>query len=87
MTNVDLLGIGFKEVPTFTIGKNVLYDLGRNRQLSVSCVGTPNEMLFISEVDSEDRCKVLDAICLHNWDYDGELKLEKVKAIIGVLEG
>ena len=86
MTNQDLLDIGFKEIPTFTIGKNVIYDLGRHRQLSASCVGTPNEMLCITEVDSEDEQKVTDIICLHNWDFDGELKIEKVKAIISILK-
>lgn len=87
MTNKDLLEIGFKEVLTFTVGKSVVYDLGRNRQLSASCVGSLNEMLCICEIDSEDKHKVLDVVCLHNWDYDGELKIEKVKAIIDALKG
>lgn len=87
MTNNDLIKIGFKEIPHFTIGNTVIYDLGRNRQLSASSVGTPNEVLFICEIDSDDKNKITDLICLHNWDYDKELKIEKVKTLINTICG
>lgn len=85
MTNEDLIAIGFKPIPHFTITSSVIYDLGRNRQLSAGCVGTPNEMLWICEIDKDDNKKVTDLVCLHNWDYDGELTVEKVKALINVI--
>lgn len=85
MTNQDLIQIGFKEIPHFTIGNTVIYDLGRNRQLSASAVGTPNEMLFICEIDQNDEKEITDLVCLHNYDYDKELKIEKVKAIINAI--
>lgn len=53
MTNADLIEIGFKELPHPTIMNSVIYDLGRNRQLSVGCAGTPNEMIFICERDKD----------------------------------
>ena len=82
MTNQDLIAIGFKEIPHFTVMNAVVYDLGRHRQLSAGCVGTPNEMVFISEIDADDDRKVTDSICLHNYDYDGYLTVDKIKSII-----
>lgn len=86
MTNDDLTKIGFKEIPHFTIGNALTYDLGRNRFLSASCVGTPNEILFICESDHNDERKITDLICLHNWDHDKELTIEKVKSLIYAIE-
>ena len=85
ITNNDLIELGFKPVPTFTIGNSVTYDLGRGRFLSASSVGTPNEMLFICQHDINDYKKIEDIITLHNYDYDGYLSLEKVKKIIYAL--
>ena len=82
MTNQDLIAIGFKEVPHFTVTNSVYYDLGRNRQLSAGNVGTPNEMLWICEVVDKE---ITDLICIHNWDYDGPLTIEKVKTLIQVI--
>jgi hypothetical protein len=58
MSNQDLIDIGFKPVPTFTVGNCVTYDLGRRRQLSASCVGTANEMLFICELHHEIKDQI-----------------------------
>lgn len=80
MTNEDLIAIGFRPMPNFTILNSVIFDLGRNRYLSAGCVGTCNEIVFISEQD--DKGEVSDCICIHNYDYDGFLTLEKIKCII-----
>lgn len=85
MTNDDLIAIGFKEIPHFTITNAVIYDLGRYRQLSAGCVGTPNEMLWICEIDRQNNKKITDLVCLHNWDYDGALTIEKVKNLISTI--
>jgi hypothetical protein len=85
MENKDLLDIGFKELNHFTIGNSVHYDLGRNRLLSGSCIGTPNEILAIMEVNEENNKKVDAIIILHNYDYDGYLTLEKITTLIKVL--
>ena len=82
MTNDDLILIGFKEIPHFTVSNSVTYSLGRHRQLSAACVGTPNEMLWIVEIDDQDEKNLTDCICLHNYDYDGYLTIDKVKKII-----
>lgn len=85
MTNDDLIKLGFKPIPHFTIQNSVIYDLGRNRHLSAGDVGTPNEMIFIGEIDSEDDKKITDCICLHNYDYDGYVTEQKVKLLIEAL--
>lgn len=85
MTNNDLIEIGFKPIPHPTIGNAVVYDLGRNRQLLASSVGTPNETLFICHVDDEIPTKITDLVCLHNYDYDKSLTIEKVTSLINIL--
>ena len=85
MTNEDLIKIGFTKISHFTIANSVIFDLGRHRQLSAGCVGTPNEMLFICEIDDVDKTKVTDLVCLHNYDYDGYLTIEKVQKLIEVI--
>lgn len=82
MNNQDLILIGFKEIEHFTIGNHIIYDLGRNRHLSAGSVGTPNETLYICETDIDDKKKITDLVCLHNYDFDGYLTLEKVKGLI-----
>lgn len=80
MTKEIALKLGFKEIGHFTVTDALIYDLGRARNLSLSCVGTPNEMLYICEKEQED--KYSDVICLHNWDYDKELTEEKLTTLL-----
>jgi hypothetical protein len=87
MTNDDLIEIGFKKIPHFTIANSVIYPLGRHRHLSAGCVGTPNEMLWICETDDQNETKINDLVCIHNWDYDGVLTIEKVKMLINTICG
>jgi len=82
MTNQDLVELGFKELPHFTIGDIVNYDLGRERMLSALSVGSPNEMLYI--IQSTDS-HIEDAVCIHNYDYDGYLTVEKVTGLINLI--
>ena len=86
MKNEDLIELGFVTITHFTIGNIVTYKLGRNRELSAQSVGTPNEMLFITSHDDKDSKKITDIICLHNYDYDGYLTIDKVKEYIKLLE-
>lgn len=91
MTNDDLIKIGFTPVPHLTGIGSVTYDLGRDRILSAGSVGTPNEMLFIGQLYdstlSNAPGKYSDLICLHNYDYDGYLTIEKVQSLINLLTG
>lgn len=86
MTNEDLISVGFKPMPHYTVANSVVYDLGRDRQLSAGCVGTPNETLFIMELkEDEDNIVISDLVCLHNYDYDGYMTIEKVKGLITLI--
>lgn len=78
----ELIKIGFQEIPHFTIQQSLIYDLGRNRNLSLACLGTPNEMLFIGEADEKNSKLLSDVVVLSNYDYDGYLTLDKIKMII-----
>lgn len=84
MTNEDLIKIGFIETPHFTITNSVTYDIGRRRYLSAGCVGTPNEMLWLCERSDKNETKVNDLVCIHNYDYDGYLTIEKINKIISI---
>lgn len=83
----QIIDLGFKELPHFTIGHNLVYDLGRSRILSVSGLSTPNEFIYISEFKEGSKMEFSDVICLHNFDYDGYLTLEKLKYLIAGIVG
>lgn len=75
---------GFQGLPHFTVSDAMKIDIGRRRQLSLACIGTPNEMLFVLKIDEGNvhpAKKVKDAICIHNFDYDGKLYLHKLQNI------
>lgn len=85
MTNKDLIALGFNPMKHITIGNMVIYSLGRDRHLSASSVGTPNEVMFICE-SNEESGKVSDAVCIHNYDYDGYLTEDRVNKFIELLD-
>lgn len=82
ITEEQALKLGFKKLSHFTVMGSLIYDLGRRRHLSLGCVGTPNEMIFICESDKDNPDVINDLICLHNFDYDGLLSEEKLRSII-----
>lgn len=82
-----LIELGFKELPHSTITSSLTYDLGRNRQLSFGCIETPNEMLYIYEIDEKDPRKITDLVCLKYYDYDGYTSIEQIKTLITFLTG
>lgn len=86
ITQEQLLTIGFNTLPHFTIMNSLIYDLGRHRQLSLGGVGTPNEILFICNIDNENFKKITDIVCLHNYDYDGYITMEKIENLIKYLK-
>ena len=79
----QLIELGFHPLDHFTVGDVLMYELYRNVNLSVSNLGTPNEMVFICESD-KDRKKVTDIVVLHNYDYDGYLTLERLKVFMAL---
>lgn len=82
-----LIELGFKELPHSTITASLTYDLGRRRQLSFGSIQTPNEMLYIYELDDKESRKITDLVCLRNFDYDGYTSVEQIKELITFLTG
>ena len=77
--------LGFAPLPHYTVADALLYQLGRKRHLSAGCVGTPNEMIWICQMNDEDPKKCDDLVCLHNFDYDGLMTEDRLKTLIEVL--
>lgn len=81
--NIDrLIELGFKRLPHPAIGQPLIYNLNRNRVLSIGSFGTPNEVMFICQLNDEDNKKIDDLVCIHNYDYDGYLTEEKISLIL-----
>jgi len=76
--------LGFKQLPHYTVGGNWLIPLGRDRVLSVACVGTPNEMIFITE---EEPPEVKQIIVARNFDYDGKTYVHHLMNLYHALTG
>lgn len=79
------LRLGFKEIPHYTVGGNLNRKLNRRRELSISCIGTPNEMMVLKEKDYNNPKEISDCIVLHNYDFDGYLSVHKLQNIIALL--
>ena len=79
MTEEDLLSIGFVKGEL-----SLKYYLYGKRFISVFCVGTPNEVVYLCYKDSVDI--VDDLVCVHNFDYDGKLTKQKVEHLIKYFE-
>lgn len=62
------------------------YHLSRGRFLSAMCIGGGNECVFLCYKDDEDSEEIDDLICLHNYDYDGRLTIEKMLYLIEYFE-
>lgn len=75
ITEKELIALGFYQLDHFTIQNSFIFDLPNNRQLSIGCLGTPNEMLFITQSDYDDPKKITDVITLHNYDYNKYLTI------------
>lgn len=85
MNKEDLIDLGFKPIPHFTIGGSLIYELARRRHISVSSIGTANESAWLCEVDRDDNRVITDLICIHNFDYDGLLCKDRLSLFISAL--
>ena len=87
MNTDDLIDIGFEPISSFTIMNSFIYKLGRYKHISISNIGTTNEMVWICVRNAQNEKEITDAICIHNYDYDGFLTENKLKTIINVIVG
>jgi hypothetical protein len=84
-TEQELLDLGFYKLPHFTISDSIIFDLPNNRTISVGNLGTPNEMVVLTQSDYDNYKKITDVITLHNYDYHRYITLDKIKEFINVL--
>lgn len=82
MTKESLLKKGFTESPHRVLGAVLTLTIGRNRTLMASSIGTPNEVIFITQKDHNSG--QIDMVCIHNFDYDGPLSENKLDAIVSI---
>ena len=76
-----------KKIPHFTVTNSYTLDIGRNRIVSVGNVGTPNEMIWLCQINDKDKNKIDDLICLRNYDYDGYTHVHTLQNLIHSLTG
>lgn len=88
ITEEWLLRMGFEKEKHYTVNNGLKLSIGRNRFLTVGCVGTQNEMVFLIDVDDENSpSKVLNIITLRNYDYDGKTYVHHIQNIAHYLTG
>lgn len=85
LTEEWLLKFGGEKLPHFTVSNSIIIKTKRNQQLSFGCVGNPNFMVFIQEINDDD--KITDLIAIHNWDYDGEMYVHQLQNLYFALVG
>jgi hypothetical protein len=84
LTEEWLLKFAFYQMPHNTIQNSFMKNIGRGRVISVGCVGTPNEMVFITDENGE---KVENIITARNFDYDGKTYVHQLQNIYFALTG
>jgi hypothetical protein len=87
LTEEWLLKFGFERIPHYTITNSIIKKTKRGRCLSIGCVGTPNEMVFLSYQEDESSLKIDDLICLWNYDFDGRLYVHQLQNLYFALTG
>ncbi|MCT3673304.1 hypothetical protein HZQ94_08910 [Elizabethkingia anophelis] len=87
LTEEWLLKLGGEKIPHFTISNSIIIKTKRNQQLSFGCVGTPNFMVFLQELDPDNENKITDLIPIHNWDYDKDMYVHQLQNLFFTLSG
>lgn len=87
ITEEWLLKLGGEKIPHFTISNSIIFKTKRNQQLSFGCVGTPNFMVFLQEIDPDNENKITDLIPIHNWDYDKDMYVHQLQNLFFTLSG
>lgn len=86
LTEEILLKCGFEKIPHFNIGNASIKHIGRDRHISISSVGTPNEIIALVDQSGEDIANS-DVIIVKNYDYDGYTNLHQLQNLYFALTG
>lgn len=81
MKKEQLIDRNFTPTPHLVLGQIFTLDVGRQREISIGAIETPNEMVFLTQ---KENGGISDLVCLHNYDYDGFLTEQKLDAIISI---
>lgn len=84
LTEDILLKAGGYKLPHMTVTDSVLFDIGRDRILSIGCIEDCNQMAWLQHIEGK---KVTDLVCIHNYDYDGWLYLHTFQNLFKSLTG
>lgn len=79
LTGELLRKCGFLFNPTRAIGNPFNFSLPNRKEISISNVGTPNEMVFLNEYDG---IKITDCIVIRNWDYVKRTYLHQLQSFV-----
>ena len=82
-----LVRLGGEKLPYHNILNSIFFKVGRNRIVSVGNVGTPNEMIWLCQVNATNDKIIDDLICLRNYDYDGYTPVHTFQNLIHALTG
>ncbi len=82
-----LVRLGGEKLPYHNILNSIFLKVGRNRIVSVGNVGTPNEMIWLCQVNATNDKIIDDLICLRNYDYDGYTPVHTLQNLIHSLTG
>src|SRR6478672_4986348 len=85
LTDDWALKLGFEKLPHQTITNSLIKKIGRNRIISIGNVGTPNEMIWLCEVNATDDKTIDDLVCIRNFDYDGYTMVHTLQNICDAL--
>lgn len=87
LTEEWLLKFGFEPLPFVNLLNSYTKSIGRNRILSIGSVGTPNEMIWLCEVNSVDKKIIEDLVCIRNYDYDKYTHVHQLQNLYFALTG
>ena len=87
LTEDWLVRLGGEKLPYHNILNSIFFKVGRNRIVSVGNVGTPNEMIWLCQVNATNDKIIYDLICLRNYDYDGYTPVHTFQNLIHALTG
>ena len=81
----DLMKLGFKKIPgVIPMFEKYNFVLTMDRRISVCNINTGNELMWLCSVEKSGS--ISDAVCIHNYDINGELTIDKVKGFVELLK-
>lgn len=87
----ELINLGFEHNTISKITDDLDYYIktkfDKIRTITITDINTPNEMIFFKEGDSKKNDIDDDIVVLHNFDYDGYITIERIKALMYGLTG